>query len=201
MPANLLCLHSRDNVAVALSDLPAGATVALPGSPSLTLHDALPFGHKVALTAIPLGGSVVKYGETIGQATKPIVPGDHVHVHNLDSTRAQLDTPFQPLNPQPHHSPLITRHSPLGGWHGHLARAFADAFVGALARRQCHPADTQPIGKRPPDHSPLTTHHSPLTTRHSLLIVVLGPAELFVRLAEAEALEGLLPVGWPRQGA
>jgi len=101
MPANLLCLHSRDNVAVALSDLPAGATVALPGSPSLTLHDALPFGHKVALTAIPLGGSVVKYGETIGQATKPIVPGDHVHVHNLDSTRAQLDTPFQPLNPQP----------------------------------------------------------------------------------------------------
>jgi altronate dehydratase large subunit len=96
----LLRLHENDNVAVALVDLLVGATVAYDDGLSLTLRDAVPFGHKVALVAIAPGERVVKYGETIGLATQDIAPGDHVHTHNLVSTRAQSHS-FDPTASHP----------------------------------------------------------------------------------------------------
>ena len=91
MSSKLIRLHANDNVAVALTDLPVGATVSFGDGLSLALRDAVPFGHKVALSAIAPGETVVKYGEPIGRATQAVTPGDHVHIHNLASTRAQLD--------------------------------------------------------------------------------------------------------------
>ena len=49
------------------------------------------FGHKVALRTIAAGEPVTKYGETIGRATQAIGPGDHVHLHNLESMRGRGD--------------------------------------------------------------------------------------------------------------
>ena len=86
-------MRRRDNVAVTLADLPASAAIAFGEGLSLTLRDAVPFGHKVALVAIAPGEAVIKYGQTIGLATRPIAPGDHVHVHNLVSVRAQSHNP------------------------------------------------------------------------------------------------------------
>ena len=98
--SKLLRLHADDNVAIALANLPAGATVTLDDGAPLTLRDAVPFGHKVALAAIAPRDPAVKYGEIIGLATRPIARGDHVHSHNLVSTRAQSNTQhltlFQP---------------------------------------------------------------------------------------------------------
>jgi transcriptional regulator with XRE-family HTH domain len=37
------------------------------------------------------GSDIVKYGESLGMATKAISPGEHVHVHNLDSKRGRGD--------------------------------------------------------------------------------------------------------------
>ena len=101
----ILRLRPRDNVAVTLADLQAGATVVYSDSPPLTLRDAVPFGHKVAMVPIAIGEPVVKYGETIGLATQPIAPGEHVHTHNLTSSRAQSSSPpaFQPSIPAPSH--------------------------------------------------------------------------------------------------
>ena len=45
-------------------------------------------GHKYALRPIAEGEAVVKYGEIIGKATRPIAAGDWVHTHNL---RSHLD--------------------------------------------------------------------------------------------------------------
>ncbi len=101
MPFKILRLHSTDNVAVALADLPAGAMVIYAHGLPLTLRDAVPFGHKIAVAAIVPGEPVTKYGETIGLATQSIAPGDHVHTHNLVSARAQ------PHNLQSYHSPTI----------------------------------------------------------------------------------------------
>ena len=98
--SRLLRLHEKDNVAVALADLPAGATLAFGCGPPLTLRNAVPFGHKVALAVVAPGEAVVKYGEIIGLATQPIAPGNHVHTHNLASTRAQPHT-SQPANIHP----------------------------------------------------------------------------------------------------
>jgi altronate hydrolase len=74
----LLRIHDADSVAVALHPLTAGASAL-----GVTLSEAVPKGHKVALAPHALGDPVTKYGQPIGQATQPIAPGDHVHTHNL----------------------------------------------------------------------------------------------------------------------
>ena len=76
-----------DNVATTLARLDAGASVAV-GASRVTLKDAIPRGHKFAVRAIAAGEPVIKYGQSIGRATAAIAPGQHVHVHNVASTRA-----------------------------------------------------------------------------------------------------------------
>jgi altronate dehydratase small subunit len=82
-------VHESDNVATALRDLERGAvaSVADKSGPrgSLQLHDPIGLGHKVALSGIGAGESVVKYGQPIGRATAAIEVGRHVHVHNVES--------------------------------------------------------------------------------------------------------------------
>ena len=79
-------LNERDSVAVAVVDLAAGMQVDVDGV-AVIIRQAVPAGHKFALTDIPLGGHVIKYGEVIGRATQAIRTGDHVHLHNLESLR------------------------------------------------------------------------------------------------------------------
>lgn len=47
----------------------------------------IPIGHKVALTDIKAGDTVLKYGQDIGKAVAPIAKGDHVHIHNVKTKR------------------------------------------------------------------------------------------------------------------
>jgi len=42
-------------------------------------------GHKLALLALGAGDKVIKYGMPIGSMTRPAVPGDWVHMHNMQS--------------------------------------------------------------------------------------------------------------------
>ncbi len=58
---------------------------------SVTLADDIPYGHKIALTDIRRGEAIIKYGEQIGVATADIRAGQHVHVHNVESTRGRGD--------------------------------------------------------------------------------------------------------------
>ena len=80
-----ILLHPTDNVAVALRDLQAGQQITLPDGRTLTLHNAIAFGHKVAVRSIAQGEKVLKYGLPIGSATRAIAAGEHVHVQNLKS--------------------------------------------------------------------------------------------------------------------
>ena len=41
----------------------------------------VPYGHKIAVKDIKKGELIMKYGEEIGIATKDIVKGEYVHVH------------------------------------------------------------------------------------------------------------------------
>ena len=45
----------------------------------------VPVGHKVCVRQIAEGAKVIKYGAPIGSATRRIEPGEHVHLHNLES--------------------------------------------------------------------------------------------------------------------
>ncbi|NOL50285.1 UxaA family hydrolase [Pelistega europaea] len=48
---------------------------------------AIPIGHKVALTKMSLGDTVFKYGTDIGKVVQAIEPGEHAHVHNIKTKR------------------------------------------------------------------------------------------------------------------
>ena len=77
-----LRIAPTDNVAVALEPVAAGIRVAVEGA-SVTTREDIPQGHKLALTAIPAGADVIKYGYPIGRARTEIQPGQWVHTHNL----------------------------------------------------------------------------------------------------------------------
>lgn len=86
-------INDKDNVAVALCDLPQGQSVG-----GVTLLSNIPKGHKFALCSIDEGQDVVKYGSPIGVATKAIVAGEHVHTHNVKTKLSgQLSYAYNPV--------------------------------------------------------------------------------------------------------
>ena len=94
MKRSAIILNDKDNIATALTKLAAGEVIQLEmigRTLSVTLLDAIPFGHKFSLTRIKPNSPVTKYGEKIGEATANIQPGQHVHVHNVGGTRGRGD--------------------------------------------------------------------------------------------------------------
>lgn len=89
-----IVLDSTDNVVTALTDLSAGDTVEVEVGKELlvvTLLGPINFGHKFSLYDIEAGSRILKHGVVIGQATRNIMVGEHVHVHNIASLRARGD--------------------------------------------------------------------------------------------------------------
>ena len=87
MEDNILVIHPRDNVAVALRTLAAGEQATgkeIAGFPAL---EEIPASHKIALRDIGAGEEIIKYGETIAVSTREIKKGGWVHTHNLESRR------------------------------------------------------------------------------------------------------------------
>ncbi|MCE7626887.1 UxaA family hydrolase, partial [Vibrio fluvialis] len=92
----LLKIHPSDNVAVALRDLDAGLTVELDGQ-ILTLLEAIPQAHKVALKDFAPNDRVIKYGAPIGHALAPIAIGQRVYQDNIRTNLSDLnDYDYQP---------------------------------------------------------------------------------------------------------
>ena len=89
----LLVHDKRDNVGVVVIEgLKAGdemLCVVTEDDSDFTLearHD-VPIGHKVALTDLKEGDTIIKYGEDIGRLIAGVAKGEHVHVHNLKTKR------------------------------------------------------------------------------------------------------------------
>lgn len=91
---NAMIIDPRDNVAVAIEQIAKGDTViyvcggkevSLPALEDITIY------HKLATRDIAKGEPVVKYGEHIGIASSDIKAGEHVHVHNVEGHREDLE--------------------------------------------------------------------------------------------------------------
>lgn len=87
-------VHSpKDNVGVVVvEDLKAGEEMlGVITEDNTTINVVanadIPIGHKVALTELKEGDTVVKYGEDIGKVVKGANKGDHIHVHNIKTKR------------------------------------------------------------------------------------------------------------------
>ncbi len=73
---NLIKITPRDNVGIVahLDGLPMGTDVGN----GVVLSEAIPMGHKVALSDLSPGDEVLRYGEVIGHAAQPIRKGEWV---------------------------------------------------------------------------------------------------------------------------
>lgn len=89
-----ILLKPEDAVAVLPEGGKAGRSLSGTG---VVLREDIPAGHKVALRDIPCGGPVIKYGHPMGRASRDIVRGEKVHVHNVESAlRAEWSMDWTP---------------------------------------------------------------------------------------------------------
>lgn len=79
-----------DNVATCCVPLEPGDVIDTPNG-AVTVSQRIPIYHKLAVKRIAAGEKVYKYGQPIGLASADIAPGEHVHVHNLESDRGRGD--------------------------------------------------------------------------------------------------------------
>ncbi len=91
-----LKVNDKDNVATVFSNqVCANTEIEVHDKKGRTwkqiAHDAIPYGHKLALEDIAKGDAIIKYGEELGRASKAIGRGEHVHLHNLESMRGRGD--------------------------------------------------------------------------------------------------------------
>ena len=94
-------MHAADDVAIVVNDggVPAG-TVFEDG---LTVREAVPQGHKVALADLPAGSAVRRYNVVIGRTTRDVPAGSWVHERLLQMPQARsLDgLPVSTVRPAP----------------------------------------------------------------------------------------------------
>jgi altronate dehydratase len=83
MKNNAVLVNPKDNIAVAIKEIKAGETVTGIGDLELQANEDIMRNHKVAIAVVAENDPVLKYGERIGFASRPIRPGDWVHSHNL----------------------------------------------------------------------------------------------------------------------
>jgi len=77
-PPRVVHLNPADNVIVAVDPIAAGAVVR-----GVAAAARIGRGHKMATAAIAEGAPVLKFGQIIGFASRPIAPGEWVHEHNV----------------------------------------------------------------------------------------------------------------------
>ena len=91
---NAMIVEPKDNVVVAIEPIQKGKTVTYTcegDEKTLTALEDITIYHKLAARDIAKGEPIVKYGEHIGLAARDIKAGEHVHCHNLEEHRENLD--------------------------------------------------------------------------------------------------------------
>jgi (2R)-sulfolactate sulfo-lyase subunit alpha len=85
--------HNRgDHVAVAVAPIAAGEEITIAhldddSEQTLDARSDVPYGHKIALTALDEGAVVIEYGTQVAVTRAPIEAGAHVHTHNVKTAR------------------------------------------------------------------------------------------------------------------
>lgn len=89
---NCLRVNIKDNVVTLIKEITVDEELIGKNVPSgLRSCSSLKLGHKIAIGDIGEGDRIIKYGETIGYASRMIEPGEHVHVHNMVGGRGRGD--------------------------------------------------------------------------------------------------------------
>jgi altronate hydrolase len=129
-----LLLRPDDDVAIATTDLAPGTDLITDAGP-LTVRSDVPRGHKLAVRAREVGDQVHKYGQSIGLATAPIAPGDHVHSHNLGMDTADRDHEFGTARVTPSFPDGLPR--TFLGYHRSDGRVGTRNYIGVITSVNC----------------------------------------------------------------
>ena len=89
-PNKLLHLHTDDNIMVVCARIEDGESISVKDH-SVVIPKVLELGHKIAMRDIAKGETIFKYGMPIGEASKGIALGEHVHVHNIQSRYTTIE--------------------------------------------------------------------------------------------------------------
>ena len=84
MKSKFILLHPEDNVLVCCRQANADEIIPV-GKDKIVLMQDMDLGHKIARQSLAKGDKVIKYGVSIGSALQGILPGEHVHLHNMKS--------------------------------------------------------------------------------------------------------------------
>ena len=101
MEINALMMDTTDNVVTCVTEVAAGGrAVYRKGEEicSVVAKENIPYCHKIALTDIPKGGHVIKYGESLGTVSVDIPTGGWVADHNLFSVPRDYDSKLAPAD-------------------------------------------------------------------------------------------------------
>ncbi|MEA4988966.1 MAG: altronate dehydratase family protein [Anaerovorax sp.] len=82
-------IHSKDNIAVALTSLQKGEMVQVAGK-NIHLVDEIPQGHKFTLQTICRNSDIIKYGYPVGKLTIDSPEGAWIHTHNLKTKLEEI---------------------------------------------------------------------------------------------------------------
>jgi (2R)-sulfolactate sulfo-lyase subunit alpha len=90
---HFLVHHEGDHVGVAVQDVEPGRRRAVyldsDREVEVDVVESVPLGHKVALSDLDEGASVIEYEVPVGVTRQPVRSGQLVHVHNIRSARWQ----------------------------------------------------------------------------------------------------------------
>lgn len=81
----LILLDPNDNVFGVARPIRAGEMLMIDGE-IIQLDQQAGMGFKISTRNIAEGEHILKYGAVIGVANQPIIKGQLVHTHNIDST-------------------------------------------------------------------------------------------------------------------
>jgi len=112
---DVIVINKADSVAVAARQLRKDEAVDVEGR-KIVVMDDIPVPHKIALKAIKKDEVVYKYGYPIGLATRDIMEGEWVHLHNLKS--ALTESVSYEYHPEraPGVNPLVSKELTFNGY-------------------------------------------------------------------------------------
>ncbi|PST83798.1 altronate hydrolase [Pedobacter yulinensis] len=81
MNQRILQIHEKDNVLVALADLPAGSSLTFKGE-TFYLTEEIPAKHKFFMQDLDAGAAVTMYGVLVGRTQVPVTRGSRMRTEN-----------------------------------------------------------------------------------------------------------------------
>ena len=132
--SRVIRLHRDDDVVIARVQLLGGSIIAQEGQGSVTVAGLIPPGHKMAVRAIAAGAPVRRYGQIIGFARQAILPGQHVHSHNLAMGDFARDYAF---SQEARVTPVATEPATFSGIVRADGRVATRNYIGILTTVNC----------------------------------------------------------------